>query len=59
VGNICPILLMSSVLNMGLFMRGHRHTHLNSMGLPRGKPHSNRVGECHVRHCGIIQGMVG
>jgi hypothetical protein len=52
------MLLMSSALNMGLFMRGYRHTHLNSMGLSE-KPHSNRVGECHVRHYGVIQGMVG
>jgi hypothetical protein len=58
VGNIFLMLLMSSALNMGLFMRGYRHTHLNSMGLSE-KPHSNRVGECHVRHYGVIQGMVG
>jgi hypothetical protein len=32
---------LSFVRNMGLFMRGHLHTHLNPMGLPKKEAHSS------------------
>jgi hypothetical protein len=35
VENIFLVSFLSSVRNMGLFMRGHLHTHLNPMGLPK------------------------
>jgi hypothetical protein len=35
VENIFLVSFLSSVRNKGLFMRGHLHTHLNPMGLPK------------------------
>jgi hypothetical protein len=38
VENISLMCSMSFVWNMVLFMRGHRHSHHNPMGLLKGKP---------------------
>ena len=58
-GEYFQVIFLIFVWNMVLFMRGHRHSHHNPMGLLKGKSDSNRFGECHVEYSGIIQGMVG